>query len=941
MRQAEQRILLDTACKCLTAARIDQTSLYDALCNLAVCLQKYRIEINNYTLQQDSELKNIDDEGNEDDESNLRRVVSYLLQLELVRTGSNLSELQKTIQHKIDECLDLCGLRNSFLVALEMIHSAPSKRSEGEAKLNWNVCMLSSAHVIRRLLLFQYKNGDNLDTLQGKRFQSFLREFFQDEDVNAKIPLYSKIQMQVTHFINSVIVLLPTQIANAFHSCKLKLPYWAVRSKFVEQIIQTSVFAALFASKDREGCNDKKEDDKIDIEATYFSSLMEVLLRNGSSDDVCSGIYFCWKLLMAKEIRDIMDRKLMIEVIQRGINNLSSPRSCSNLIRSSIKKVISEIEMYPTTMSRENAKLICKNECFPFLHDISLGMLVNGDTREMFVNLMVLSPSPSGDFGEQKLMTRCVVELIALCSGVQESTRVENDDVAKSSDQKIILMEHLIEVANVWNDAIFVNETDHFQQRHITSFILDAMDYMQKDNGNAYQATAIQSLVIGVTNRLNVSETSIRHDGMMIAEKLAPILGEELKFDELDGTRDDSTRDEFIMESHRCLKIDVESNQIKPKRKRKKKIVAIDPDEEYLSDNSSLNNDESESDCASNDSGISDVDSEWSQEENNIIPIDDEEDLRPIQKPKYLQECLNLLRGSDDDHDAKHMLEIALSEVSTLVRDCPPDLCDMASTLTKELLCIENRYNSPSFSQNRWDGLCSLAVCAPIYSIPCLQAEIFAEVSLEVRLDALAIMQHASYELCGQLELDKSRQERGNILISSSSNKDLAVQVTENLKTRRWRHKHHTEKSVANKFGELSPIFFYPLIQGFVQSKSDKILWGGENGGRLLSSLLITLSTCVECAGLHPGKSILSSDLFDLAWTFRQAQNPEVRHAVLVSVAICLPQLNPIALTKILSTEQLPQDLKRIKEYDSNTECRQLASLILGSFSGITDLAIM
>ena len=203
-----------------------------------------------------------------------------------------------------------------------------------------------------------------------------------------------------------------------------------------------------------------------------------------------------------------------------------------------------------------------------------------------------------------------------------------------------------------------------------------------------------------------------------------------------------------------------------------------------------------------------------------------------------------------------------------------------------------------------------------------------------MRLDSLAIMQHASYELCGQTELDKRLKERGDMVKSSSSNQNLAVKVTENLKTRRWGHKQHSKASVTNKFGELSPLFFYPLIQGFLRSKSDKILWGGENGGRLLSSLLITLSTCVDCVGIHPGKTILSSDLFDLAWSFRQAQNPEVRHAVLVSVAICLPQLNPIALTKILSTEQLPEDLKRIKEYDSNSECRQLASLILGSFSG-------
>ena len=88
------------------------------------------------------------------------------------------------------------------------------------------------------------------------------------------------------------------------------------------------------------------------------------------------------------------------------------------------------------------------------------------------------------------------------------------------------------------------------------------------------------------------------------------------------------------------------------------------------------------------------------------------------------------------------------------------------------------------------------------------------------------------------------------------------VSMTENLKTRRWGHGCQTKGSVSNNFGELAPMFFYPLLEGFLDSEHNTVIWGGENGGRLLSSLLVTLSTFEECAGMHAGTSMLSSDLF-------------------------------------------------------------------------------
>ena len=167
--------------------------------------------------------------------------------------------------------------------------------------------------------------------------------------------------------------------------------------------------------------------------------------------------------------------------------------------------------------------------------------------------------------------------------------------------------------------------------------------------------------------------------------------------------------------------------------------------------------------------------------------------------------------------------------------------------------------------------------------------------------------------------------------------------VAESIKTRRWGRGRqiYQNKTVSNKFGELAPLFFYPLIQGFTESKHNRRLWGGENGGRLLSCLLVTLSTFVEGSGNHPGTSIIASDLLELSWSFYQAQNPEVRLAVLISVATCLPHCSPDSLGRVMCNERLPNHLQNIKQTDPHEGCRQLASLILGRFASITNMAII
>jgi hypothetical protein len=918
LNEQQEILLMDLVEKMQLASSIDQSTLSIALSNLTQFLRGCQNQNHDQQQKRQKDIKElVDDDNNNINNNNnnnnvnnnnskikndfdmLRFVVSSLLNLEIVHVGSALfSKTQQYIQYQIDECLDLCGLRTSFLLALENINMSTSTTSIRSMNMNMDMtnsnpnskdfsitnnefqsqsCIIASSRVLRRSLLqwqkcYGHGTATTATTIcQGSESdrdedeieidhlnkslnenenenicQTFFRDYFiyyqqqqqqyqQNSINNNNYNNYNKklLEKQIINFINSILIVLPTQIANTYHLYKLKLPIWAKRSNMFMNLVESSAHIAFHSlchyyesatattttkNKTRntsgaEGihtnynnsyslmmqCFDNKKV-QYEIEILFFTKLIEILLRHGNADDVSDGIYNFRQVVLSKlsSLHVDDDTKMNVNtkhhhleimkyLLRSSTTQLSSPRSCAILIRSFIRKIISEIEIYPTNSSSSSSNKknsmnsikewnrICKEQCMPFLRHVALDMLISDESNcDMFVNLLILSPSPTGDPVEQRLMTRCVVELLTCIPNncdddndddnkgpLNDST--QNNDNNKEREVKFELMKHLNTVVNVWNDPLFINETDHFQQNHISSFLLAATDYMHKDIDNVKQETVIQGLVLGVTNRLKVSESLIRLDGMMVAEKLAPLLGETLRFDELDGIRDEDIipgkKSVDYDEKNPSLEHTVKEKRKVTKKKKKKATMEIDPDEEYLSDEMSLSNNEDGSTESSDNYDSSD--SEWGESE--IIECDlsdDEEDLRPVPKPVYLHECLDLLRSREDDNEARYMQEVALEEVSTLIRVTPPDLSHMATLLTKELLYIENKYNLTSFTQLRWEGLCSLAVCAPLNTIPCLQQELFNDVALEVRLDIFEVMKYSSWELCGQIELDKRRNNR-------------------------------------------------------------------------------------------------------------------------------------------------------------------------------------
>eukprot|EP00957_Ditylum_brightwellii_P184587 14058176-Ditylum_brightwellii.AAC.1 len=99
-----------------------------------------------------------------------------------------------------------------------------------------------------------------------------------------------------------------------------------------------------------------------------------------------------------------------------------------------------------------------------------------------------------------------------------------------------------------------------------------------------------------------------------------------------------------------------------------------------------------------------------------------------------------------------------------------------------------------------------------------------------------------------------------------------------------------------------------------MKSKDNVSIWGGANGSRLMSSFLVTLSTLAQSAGNHPGTNVLAADLFDLAWSFRDAEIAEVR-------------------LYGADGDSFPGYLKKTAIGDSDRNCRELATAITKNVS--------
>jgi hypothetical protein len=146
--------------------------------------------------------------------------------------------------------------------------------------------------------------------------------------------------------------------------------------------------------------------------------------------------------------------------------------------------------------------------------------------------------------------------------------------------------------------------------------------------------------------------------------------------------------------------------------------------------------------------------------------------------------------------------------------------------------------------------------------------------------------------------------------------------------------------SVANKFNAVAPVWFYTFVEMFVKHKDSFRIWGGSTGSILLARTLVALSFITESSKFGPNGQVLAADLFDLAWTFRHAEVPEVRSACLYTVATCVQNMSMDELARLLHHRhrcQFLQDLQAIAMEDTSESCRTLAAKIVKGATSVVD----
>eukprot|EP00540_Astrosyne_radiata_P007000 CAMPEP_0116825060 /NCGR_PEP_ID=MMETSP0418-20121206/1749_1 /TAXON_ID=1158023 /ORGANISM="Astrosyne radiata, Strain 13vi08-1A" /LENGTH=470 /DNA_ID=CAMNT_0004453513 /DNA_START=112 /DNA_END=1524 /DNA_ORIENTATION=- len=439
----------------------------------------------------------------------------------------------------------------------------------------------------------------------------------------------------------------------------------------------------------------------------------------------------------------------------------------------------------------------------------------------------------------------------------------------------------------------------------------------------------VATLLRGITFRLESSIIEIRKSGMRVAETLAERLGQNLRFDDLDGER----HDQIAPISSKAVEGDVvekckeEKSMRHPRREK-----TLDPDAEY----------ESSDDDGSN------VEPSWTSEgvlhddssveyEDGLIPYnldDDEEDLRETSIPLYLRDCLALLRTPESEELASSHHRTALDEVAKLVRSHPADLHDVAIPLARQLLCMENKFDIEEFAGNRMKGLVALTVEEPTVVGEFLISEVFKSAGLATHLDILTTLEHASLELCGleALSQKKLEQRRDAPAIEYKKHRDEETRNDyQGSSTRRWRRPRDEPQGVVNRFsGHIAGLWFYSLVGRFMENKQDTALWAGANGARLLSGLLLTLSCIVDCSGPSLDTEVLARNLVEFAWSFEDTNVPELRSSVLVALSSSLANLADEILASVLARG--PLDYRRLRHIaigDPDSTCRRLASALI------------
>ncbi|GKY91774.1 hypothetical protein MPSEU_000149100 [Mayamaea pseudoterrestris] len=693
------------------------------------------------------------------------------------------------------------------------------------------------------------------------------------------------------------VLLIPQLIANACRAVHHSLPSWSVPSRYFVRLVHATTLAW-----EINDCNT----------ALFMKNLLQRLLRRNHGDLIAQGLWDFHEAATTLSSVNLHDSTMYTYLSQHLI-----AKEAAILCQSILQLVVTKRKV-----SDASKVWMIQSAC--------VHLLANQAAQEALVRTAVLHQKSvmADERMDQSFMELTVDLLVMTGARVSEMRENCNDDSSCSSDEdedkngvnskaNTFYTSHLDTVASAWAHANFVRQMDVSMQKHVTHFILHGLRQDESSAGTIMpESDLVNSLMMGVSERLSSSVSVVRLGGMRVGEALARRFNQELQFEEL--------RD--------AEKIGMAA--VVPQVQKNEVVEATAPSEDTQ-------------DSTVKDADLKrlqplDDDSDW-ESDDELQPFDlndDEEDLRDIPRPLYLNDCLDLLRAPETDEHAASKLMTVLQELPALVRSRPADLADVGLHLALQLINTENKFKFKKFGDQVLDSLAALTVQEPLsVGMPLIET-IFEDLSLRCRTDILNTLNHSAFELSGAKEIQAVKQlrleqfQRIQATTKVSGKRQLVANASdasgETSRTRRWGRGQDRPvlATVTNTFASVAPAWFYALVGNFMQRKGDTRLWAGDTGSKLLAHLFVSLSVIVECSGNNPGTAVLAKDLFQLVWTFRDADVPEVRASVLCGVATSLACLGEEAALGLLtsgSADGLPQYLVETSRSDPDDGCRDLA----------------
>ena len=126
-----------------------------------------------------------------------------------------------------------------------------------------------------------------------------------------------------------------------------------------------------------------------------------------------------------------------------------------------------------------------------------------------------------------------------------------------------------------------------------------------------------------------------------------------------------------------------------------------------------------------------------------------------------LLDALELIRTIESDEHAYSNHETGLKYLPELIQSRPDNLPDVAVSLLLSLLKMENKFNIEDFLKMRQRAVTCLVIQEPRIVGEAMIDELFKDSGLSDRLNILAALQDAAYDLSGSKAVDSKDSKKG------------------------------------------------------------------------------------------------------------------------------------------------------------------------------------